>query len=1440
MAVVWQNTFDGPVGNNLTPINSANYGDPILDNQRNGNPADAVRYGNRAYMGNSSMQLGLQDGTGHGDTWVYSPSVNAYSLSFYLYLTQGGWFRFRDANNVSELYFATGSQSVVVNELFNQESELFDRWVRVEFIVSSSELGIRIWWSDPDSTGTPDYEYIVARDGGTVGDLLCQGGAGANVYVDQVQVGEGEWLGPWPAGDRTIAATGTLPVAGGASITADLDPILWENRFDGTHNTPITVTNSATHGDPVSWVTGTVAYTTTWSAAGPASARIGAVDGSTDGGLQVDAPALDNWSMRAYMLIPAGGWHYHSVQVGGSVVLAVIDNDEDSYQILHQDVSAHADQLVDRPIRVEVTKVGDTATARVWWTSPHSTGEHDLQVQVTTQGWGPLTMVDIIGGGYGTPASYVDEVAVGVGEWIGPATPDDVIIAQAVLPLSGGAAIRRGGRTEAEGSLTLSSGARIVRHARMGAAASLGVSAPEVDVRRGGHFDATSTLPVAGRATIRSQFRATFPPRIITELQIDGEWVDISADVLTREPVHITRGRGDEATTADPSTCSLTLNNRRGTYSPHNPLSPYYGKLTKNTPLRVRVGPLPDTPDLEVEDTFDRSVTSGWGTATTGQTWTGDTTGASVSGGAAHHRVDTVGASGMRGQYMNWDSPHDVDITVDVDIDRPPHGWISHAAYAEVMPRRTLAGERIVASVGFRVDTGDPRGLRVSTSAAARRDGMFFHLSPWEALPGLVYRPGEWLSMRVQAVGPEMRLRVWPAGTPEPDVWHTQVHHPDRPTDSGGIGVESSLTDQTEDTDLPLTVSYRNLVVRPIHPTNINAISRFTGVVSEWPPRWDVSDSDVWVPITASGVLRRLGQGSKPLRSVLRRGVEANSPVAYWPLEDGPRTRQATSVTPGVSPLRVAGFQFGEDTSLTTSAPLPTLSSSASMSVQSLAVDPTPSGWEVDMLYRLEAPGDDGYSARQVFLELQNTEFDLTLWLDTEQSTGRPILRREVVNARGDLVAQGYTNISAGAIPFFGAWRRLRVSARPTDVGWVEMRVDWFDVDNWGAGIGFTFSSWLGRITGLTTTFGPELEGMGLGHITVWGALYTNAYLLALPGHDRETARQRMVRLSAGASIPVEVTGAASETLGVEQRGTYLEVIGQAQEADFGAPGESRSHLGLTYRGRDLLYNQDPALTLDYAAGEISPPMEPIDDDQALLNEVEVTRADGASFQVEDITGPLGVDTVGRYDTQVTLNLGTDTQVEHHAGWRLHLGTVDELRWPTIHLNLANPRLSARVEDILSLDVGDRIRVLNPPMWTQAAHLDLIVQGYTETLNLFTWEIEVTCTPASPWQAAQITNGVAPPDAPMRADTAGSELASAVDAEATVLEVTTTRGPTWVTDPTNFPFDITVGGEVMRVTTITGTGTTQTFEVERAVNGIHKNHPTTTPVRLADPAVVAL
>ena len=48
---------------------------------------------------------------------------------------------------------------------------------------------------------------------------------------------------------------------------------------------------------------------------------------------------------------------------------------------------------------------------------------------------------------------------------------------------------------------------------------------------------------------------------------------------------------------------------------------------------------------------------------------------------------------------------------------------------------------------------------------------------------------------------------------------------------------------------------------------------RAVGEVSSWPSTWDLSGSDVWVPVTASGILRRLGQGASPLQSPYVRWV---------------------------------------------------------------------------------------------------------------------------------------------------------------------------------------------------------------------------------------------------------------------------------------------------------------------------------------------------------------------------------------------------------------------------------------------------------------------------------------------------------------------------------------------------------------------------------------
>src|SRR5690349_24338994 len=53
--------------------------------------------------------------------------------------------------------------------------------------------------------------------------------------------------------------------------------------------------------------------------------------------------------------------------------------------------------------------------------------------------------------------------------------------------------------------------------------------------------------------------------------------------------VSISRGQPDESTRANPGRCSFQLNNRDGRFSPRNPLSPLYGKIGRNQPVRVSV-----------------------------------------------------------------------------------------------------------------------------------------------------------------------------------------------------------------------------------------------------------------------------------------------------------------------------------------------------------------------------------------------------------------------------------------------------------------------------------------------------------------------------------------------------------------------------------------------------------------------------------------------------------------------------------------------------------------------------------------------------------------------------------------------------------------------------------------------------------------------------------
>ncbi|HEY9391365.1 MAG TPA: hypothetical protein VIR27_16570, partial [Mycobacteriales bacterium] len=374
------------------------------------------------------------------------------------------------------------------------------------------------------------------------------------------------------------------------------------------------------------------------------------------------------------------------------------------------------------------------------------------------------------------------------------------------------------------------------------------------------------------------------PLDVVTELFIGGTWRDVSGDVLLRDGIRITRGRADEASQVDPSTCALSIRNTDGVYSPRNPTSPFYGTFGRNTPLRLSV--------RTVVDGFGRTVPAGWGSTPDGLVW--DELGGggsvvigdfSVDGTSGIHTVPAAPA--FRATHLEAGPFYrDCEVAVSFRLDVAPTG--AGLEPATIM----LRGQDLTTYYRARVTVGTDLAIGLAILDPDQQIISQTDLS-------LVYAVGARWRVRAQVEGPAIRMRVWDTAGPEPRGWHLVAVDPSPLMAAGWVGVRSGVAGGNTNPS-PVTFRYDDFEVR---------LPRFAGEVSSWPPRWDVSGADVWVPITASGIGRRLGQGASPLRSALYR--EMTSPinsfflVAYWPCEDGSTATQIASASPA-APMRLS------------------------------------------------------------------------------------------------------------------------------------------------------------------------------------------------------------------------------------------------------------------------------------------------------------------------------------------------------------------------------------------------------------------------------------------------------------------------------------------------------------------------------------------------------
>lgn len=595
---------------------------------------------------------------------------------------------------------------------------------------------------------------------------------------------------------------------------------------------------------------------------------------------------------------------------------------------------------------------------------------------------------------------------------------------------------------------------------------------------------------------------------------------------------------------------------------------------------------------------------------------------------------------------------------------------------------------------------------------------------------------------------------------------------------------------------------------------------RIWGEASEWIPGWDSTGSDVWIDVTVNGILQRLAQGPTPERSVIYQAIAdppLNSLVAYWPCEDPVgSTRMASGLTGGApmtftgSPTLASYEGFGA------SDPLPSLTGASFKG--NAEYDTTPVT-QYQMRFLLAVPAG-GFSNLDVISRLRVVEVaagvSLLNYFDIHYN--------DPPGGVGSFGGPGTLTIQSldGDEATFGSnasttldvrGRHLRVSLE-NSISATTMTVTLRVLDiNSGVtdSASYTIASTsMSRV--MSMTLAPDtlagdagVTGAAAGHLLLQTTITDINDLGRAIQPTGEAAGRRIQRLCGEEGVAFEWIGDLDNTvaMGAQGKQNLLTLVQEAVQADGGLLYETTSAFGLGYRTRASLYSQDPALTLSYTGFNLAEVPVPVTDDRYTQNRVTVTVG-GVSQTFEETDGPLGTAAIGVYgeNSGVTLNLATTDEftLRDQAAWRVHLGTVEDERFPQISVNLAHSSITPEMRRaILALRPGDRMQLTGMPSpWMAPDTVDQLVLGASQSITHFEHRLTFECAPASPY-----TIGVLDA-AGVKADTDGSELLTAVSSSATSLTVVPSAGEVtlWTLDSGKWPFDVRAGGEVMRVTAV--------------------------------------
>lgn len=926
-------------------------------------------------------------------------------------------------------------------------------------------------------------------------------------------------------------------------------------------------------------------------------------------------------------------------------------------------------------------------------------------------------------------------------------------------------------------------------------------------------------------------------PRV--DLYYDAQWNNITADVLSRDAensIVIRRGQESEGSEITPSSCSLSLKNPTGTYSPRNPNSSLYGKIGRNTPLRVGIGVPPIAKGAS-------SATNS--TTITAPSITAEATGLQIIAAAAYtvgnfttpagftasseldatfitfntFRKASVGAGSTGSTAITYSTTATGQAAINMHL--PGGTFVSDQTFSGVSGNFSTgtytslgAGEFVVLVAVQSADVGDD--ISVPTIYAADTGQG----------PFLMADSG------VSADASVPRIQAW--------GWWA-------PGAAASYQIEmDGMADTLGDTILR--------VIRVSGVTNYNP--RFNGKISEFPVEWDKKGGDVYTPIVAQGLTRQLtAPGANTVVSSLTNHFSrAANILAYWPMEDGfkaetfgsglssgsPMTLSSTRPIPaafdgfaGSKPVptfnaagaigEVANYTLGQYVSAAMMVTMPAGTTAAGANLFSLYFGVAGTIQNVILEYTsattftVRVLADGGVSGTQAYSLPAGTTWSsyFNFIVQVEQSGGDVRTAVFLTDFSDNVRALQYdysgtpvtlTTQTMGKV--------VRVQVATEDGG--------ATIHNTAVAFGqFILANGNANAILNNPNFGPASA-------LLWQA-QRHHFLSAMSRFLVQGFTSGQTYTSPSTSVP----NGYSQPLA-----TPVQILNTIARTDFGSLiFEPVGFYGYRFRTMNTMYNQAPRLTLSYTASQLTDPLVTLDDDQLVSNDVTMEKPTGASARATLTTGPVGSTAVGRYQQTHDVIPLLDSTLLDLAAWAVAMGTVDEGRWPAVTVHFGSAGNSGIISTMKYMDIGDVIRLTNLPSWVPPGPVDLVTVGYEERLGFTDWMITFNTIPATGYDVLQVETA----DYDRVADDGRSTLTSDITTTATSISVTTAAGfATFTNAAADLPYQIRIGGEWMSVTAVGGATSPQTLTVTRSVNGIVKAHLAGALVEIYPYGVVAL